>query len=278
MNYINEWKIDDQSIKSAKNGHTGPISINLTKRLRNIFDHIKSSNKEKIDSDIIDDIKEEFEYFISKIPSRDIQYIKYKSLFYSDNEELANMEIPIIKSNFINNNYDCYKQFPIFCGYAFNVAGLNGRHKYQLLSCNFKSFTNVLKNIFKTSIKRIEYMELFFDIKEFDMPQRDEEFHELYTDVTGSKRYPSQFNVDFTRAIKAWNNYVGSSYKTKLKTMPIQFGRPSVSIINKFIIPFIEKYNINFIYIYVEEYDSDSTCHFMYDKSNDMVYYTTYSF
>lgn len=249
---------------------------NVEKELGDIYDFNVTNNEDdeaqkKVEK-IIKYITGASDKFVKNVGKENIEYVKYNTVFPCWDfakfaKSLSNTDIPIIKSKFIENNYNNYINFPM--QYAFSVLGPYQKDSCRLYSCKFNDFTNILKKFNKNN--DLERIEIFFDINEYDFPQDEDEFKELYKDLTGSSRFPSQMNVNFDKA--RWEKYavfVGNKSKAKLK--PIAFRNPAGTFIKKFLIPFIEKYTINFIYLHIESYSEE--INFMYDKSNDIVYYT----
>lgn len=247
---------------------------NVKKELSDIYDfevRRKEDNEAQAKVDkIVKCINANTDNFVKNVGKENIKYVKYNTLFPCQDfaKSLSNTDIPIIKSKFIENNYNYYGNFPMH--YAFSVLGPWQSDSCELFSCKLNDFTNVLKRFSKYN-KNLSYIEMFFDIDEYNFIQDEDEFKELYKDLTDSSRFPSQMNVDFEQA--HWEKYdvfVGNKSKAKLK--PIIFRKPAGTFIQKFLIPFMEKYTINFIYLYIESYSEK--INFMYDKSNDIVYYT----
>jgi len=266
--YINESKIDN-AINESYRFSDYILYGNIKKELSDLYDFEDNEAKEKVD-EIVKCINANTDNFVKNVGKENIKYVKYNTLFHCPDfaKSLSNTDIPIIKSKFIENNYNYYCNFPM--QYAFSVLGPWQSDRCELFSCKFNNFTNVLKRFSKYN-KNLWYIEMFFDIDEYNFPQSENEFKELYKDITGSSRFPSQMNVDFDKA--DWEKYdVFVGLKSKAKIQPIVFRKPAGTFIQKFLIPFMEKYTINFIYLYIESYAEK--INFMYDKSNDTVYYT----
>jgi hypothetical protein len=162
--------------------------------------------------------------------------------------------VPIIKSEFIEKKWK--GSYNNFVDYGFSILGPSlSREPHDaatLYSFDFQNITNVLTKLLKGYNLKYENLDLVFDINEFDVPDDDDSFEELYKDLTGSSRFPTAFDPDYT-------------YKR------ITFKNPAKTILNKFIIPFIEKYTINFIFLRIIL--NDIAIYIMYDKSNENAYY-----
>lgn len=213
-------------------------------------------------NEIIENINNEKNNFINKVGKENIKFVKYNTIFSNTDftpEEFNDIDIPIINSDFINKNYNNYNDFSVST-YPFSILGPDHREKCALYSCSLNDIDTALNNTRKWK-PNIENIEMCFDVDEFEMPSDDEEFKTLYKDLTGSSRFPNHLNPNFEFARS--NNP---------KHRSLLFVNPSRSFIDKFVLPFIQKYHVNFIYLHAECSYTDHW-YFMYDNSNNIVYY-----